>query len=81
MPLVQIHEEVYKNVPDSAFLAGIAAKIVEERTNPDMLCALIRVLTGRHVFGEVFDVKAITNPLSFEFFLKQFDRAIAIPVA
>ncbi|MBR3131407.1 hypothetical protein IKG31_02410 [Candidatus Saccharibacteria bacterium] len=79
MPLVQIHEEAYRKVPDSMFLASLAAKIVEERTNPDVLCALIRVLTGRQVFGELFDVKAITNPLSFEFFQKQFDRAIATP--
>ena len=80
MPLVQIHEEAYRNV-DSVVLAGIVARVVEKRTNPDMLCALIRILTGRQVFSEVFDVKAITNPLSFEFFQKQFDRAVTTPVS
>ncbi len=74
MPLVDIHRETFQKV-DSVTLAKLAADAVRERKNSDMLCALIQILIKREAFSEFFDVKAITDPLSFEFFQKQFVRA------
>jgi len=75
MPLVQIHEETYKGIPDSSFLGKLVASCVETRQNPDMLCALIRILLKREVLGSCFDSRRITNPESVKFFQEQFDRA------